>query len=45
MVQERYALDKVMQDTLIPWSATEEGKAAIKEVVEIHVSPVPFVDM
>lgn len=45
MVQERYALDKVMQDTLIPWSATEEGKAAIKEVVEIHVSPVLSIDV
>lgn len=36
-MQERYALDDVMQKTLIPWSNTDEGREAIMRVVDIHV--------
>lgn len=37
VIQERYRLDKVLQDTLIPWSVTEEGQKEIARVIEIHV--------
>ncbi|OAO15240.1 cysteine protease family C45 [Blastocystis sp. ATCC 50177/Nand II] len=41
VLQERYALDNVMQKTLIPWSNTDEGRETIMKVVDIHTKEFP----
>ena len=41
VIQERYRLDKVLQDILIPWSNTMEGELAIANVIATHECEFP----
>ncbi|CBK25209.2 uncharacterized protein [Blastocystis hominis] len=40
-IQERYRIDTVLQNTLIPWSQTKEGRAAVARVISIHDKRFP----